>query len=43
MVWGERNETRINAQLVKSGRYCVFSKALGKSGHGQFTWNILLR
>ncbi|OLG12460.1 hypothetical protein B4123_1100 [Bacillus paralicheniformis] len=25
MIWGERNETRINARLVKSGRYRVFS------------------
>lgn len=35
MVWVKRNETRINAQLVKNGRYRVFSYTLGKSGHGQ--------
>ena len=32
---GKRNETRINARLVKSGRYRVFSYTLGKSGNGQ--------
>ncbi|XBO85839.1 GNAT family N-acetyltransferase [Bacillus licheniformis] len=37
---GERNETRINAQLVKSGRYCVFHKHWGSpdmvNSHGTF-------
>lgn len=40
MIWGERNETRINARLVKSGRYRVFHKHWGSpdmvNSHGTF-------